>query len=89
MGIAVTDMFLSSSKEHALFSLKEEEMLGGIKAVTKVWGETVGHRDGVLSRWNKPTALCVHRNTVSVVCDTGNKAVKMLASAKGLIPLPS
>ena len=24
-------MFLSSSKEHALFSLKEEEMLGGIE----------------------------------------------------------
>ena len=30
------------------------------------------------------TALCVHRNTV-FVCDTGNKAVKMLASAKGLM----
>ena len=31
MGIAVTDgetVFLSSSKEHELFSLKEEEMLG-------------------------------------------------------------
>ena len=34
VGIAVTDggtVFLSSSKEHALFSLKEEEMLGGIE----------------------------------------------------------
>ena len=58
------------SKEHVLLSLKEEEMLGGIVAVTKVCGETTGHRDGVQSRWNKPTALCVHRNTV-FVCDTG------------------
>ena len=34
MDIAVTDVgtvFLSSSKEHALFSLKEEEMLWGIE----------------------------------------------------------
>ena len=91
MGIAVTDggtVFLSSSKEHALFSLKEEEMLGGTETLTKVCGETAGHRDGVQSRWNKPTALRVHRNTV-FVCDTGNKAVRMLASAKGLIPLQS
>ncbi|CAH3181803.1 unnamed protein product, partial [Porites lobata] len=72
MGIAVTDggtVFLSSSKEHALFSLKEEEMLGGKETLTKVCGETAGHRDGVQSRWNKPTALCVYRNTV-FVCDT-------------------
>ena len=60
MGVAVRDSFLSSRKEHALFRLKEEEMLGGIAAVTKVCGETAGHRDGVQSRWNKPTALCVH-----------------------------
>ena len=88
MGIAVTDggtVFLSSSKEHALFSLKEEEMLGGTETLTKVCGETAGHRDGVQSRWNKPTALRVHRNTV-FVCDTGNKATRMLTSAKGLIP---
>ena len=91
MGIAVTDggtVFLSSSKEQALFSLKEEEMLGGSETLTKVCGETAGHRDGVQSRWNKPTALCVYRNTV-FVCDTGNKAVRMLTSAKGLIPLQS
>ena len=91
MGIAVTDggtVFLSSSKEHALFSLKEEEMLGGKETLTKVCGETAGHRDGVQSRWNKPTALCVYRNTV-FVCDTGNVAIKMLTSAKGLIPLQS
>ncbi|CAH3132554.1 unnamed protein product [Porites lobata] len=64
MGIAVTDggtVFLSSSKEHALFSLKEEEMLGGKETLTKVCGETAGHRDGVQSRWNKPTALCPWR----------------------------
>ncbi|CAH3167245.1 unnamed protein product [Porites lobata] len=50
MGIAVTDggtVFLSSSKEHVLFSLKEEEMLGGKETLTKVCGETAGHRDGV------------------------------------------
>ena len=37
MGIAVTDggtVFLSSSKEHALFSLKEEEMVGGTETLT-------------------------------------------------------
>ena len=91
MGIAVTDggtVFLSSSKEHALFSLKEEEMLGGKETLTKVCGETAGHRDGVQSRWNKPTALCVYRNTV-FVCDTGKVAIRMLTSAKGLIPLQS
>ena len=91
MGIAVTDggtVFLSSSKEHALFSLKQEEMLGGTESLTKVCGETAGHRDGAQSQWNKPTALCVYRNTV-FVCDTGNNAVRMLTSAKGLIPLQS
>ena len=55
---------------------------------TKVSGETAGHRDGVKSRWNMPSALCLYRNTV-FVCDTGNKAVRMLTSAKGLIPLQS
>ena len=85
MGTAVTEggtVFLSSDKEHALFSLKEEEMLASTETLTKVCGETAGHRDGVQSRWNKPTALRVHRNTV-FVCDTGNKAVRMLTSAKG------
>ena len=49
MGIAVTDggtMFLSSRKEHALFSLREEEMLGGTESPAKACGETAGHRDG-------------------------------------------
>ena len=49
-------VFLSSSKEHALFSLKGEEMLGGTETLTKVCEETVGHRDGVQSRWNETTA---------------------------------
>ena len=91
MGVAVTEgetVFLSSSKEHALFSLKEEEMLEGTETLTKLCGETAGHRDGVQSRWNKPTALRIHRNTVFVY-DTGSKAVRMLTSAKGLIPLQS
>ena len=51
MGIAVTDggtvFSLVLSKEHALFSLKEEEMLGGTETLTKVYGETAGHLDGV------------------------------------------
>ena len=50
MDIAVTDVgtvFLSPSKEHVLFSLKEEEMLGGTEILTKVCGETADHRDGV------------------------------------------
>ena len=84
----VEPLFLSSSKENALFSLKGEEMLGDTETLTKVCGETAGHRDGVQSRWNKPTALCVYRNTVFAY-DTGNKAVRMLTSAKGLIPLQS
>ena len=90
-GIAVTDcgtVFLSSSKENALFSLKEEEMLRGTETLTKVSGGTAGHCDGVKSRWNMPSSLCAYRNTV-FVCDTGNKAIRMLTSAKGLIPLQS
>ena len=63
-------------------------MLGDTETLTKVCGETAGRRDGVQSRWNKPTALHVHQNTV-FVCDTGNKAVRILTSAKGLIPLQS
>ena len=63
-------------------------MLGGTETLTKVCGETAGHRDSVQSRRNKPTALCVYRSIV-FVCDTGNKAVRMLTSAKGLIPLQS
>ena len=91
MGIAGTDgetVFLSSSKEHALLSFKEEEMLGVTETLTKLCGETAGHRDDVQSRWNKPTALRIHRNTVFVY-DTGTKTVRMLTSAKGLIPLQS
>ena len=52
MGIAATDdetLFLSSSKEHPLFSLKEEKML----TLKSVCGEeTAGHRDGVQS-WHR------------------------------------
>ena len=37
------------------------------------------------SEWNIPTALCTYRSTV-FVCDTGNKAVRMLTSAKKTCP---
>lgn len=94
MGIAVMEqgaVFMSSCKEHALYSLNEEEMLEDTDALitlTRLCGDDSGHRDGVESRWNMPSALCVYQNTV-FVCDTGNKAVRMLTSAKGLIPLQS
>ena len=67
-GIAVTDcrtVFLSSSKENALFSLKDEEMLRGTETLTKVSGGTAGHCDDVKSGWNMPS-LCAYRNTVFV-----------------------
>ena len=55
-----------SSKENALFSLKEEEMLQGTETLTKVSGGTAGHCDGVKSGWNMPSSLCAYRNTVFV-----------------------
>ena len=67
--MAVTDcrtVFLSSSKEKALFSLKEEEMPRGTETLTKVSGGTAGHCDGVKSGWNMPSSLCAYRNTVFV-----------------------
>ena len=94
LGIAVTDyrtvffVFLSSSKEHALFSVREEEMFKDTEIQVKVSGETPGHHDDVESHWNMPSALCVYRNTV-FVCNTGNKTVRLLTSAKGLIHLQS
>ena len=64
-------MFLSSSKEHPLFSLKEGEMLGDTETQQK----------------------CVEKKLQTIVMvskvDTGNKAVRNLTSAKGLIPLQS
>ena len=90
MGIAVTEegtVFVSCSKEHALYSVREEEMLQDTNTLSRSCGDaSAGHRDGVESKWNMPSALCAYRNTV-FVCDTDNKAVRMLTSAKGLIPL--
>ena len=54
MGIAVTDdetVFLSSSKEHPLFSLKEEKMLGGTETLKNVCGEETAIVIGVQSRY--------------------------------------
>ena len=65
--------------------LKEEETFGGTETLTRVCGETEGLRDGVQSRWNKPTALCVYRNTI-FVCDTGNKAVRNVDVSKWTDP---
>ena len=45
-------VFLFSSKEHPLFSLEKEEMLGGTETLKNVCGEeTADHRDGVKSRY--------------------------------------
>ena len=88
-GIAITEsgtVFVSSSKEHSLFSLKEGDLFRGTEITHKVSGGSVGHCDGVKSRWNMPTSLCVYRNTV-FICDTSNKSVRILKSAKALIPL--
>ena len=79
-------MFLSSSKEHALFSLKEEEMLGGTETLKKCVEKPqaivmVSKVDG--------TSLLLYTYITVFVCDTGNKAVRMLTSAKGLTPLQS
>ena len=88
-GIAVTEsgtVFVSSSKEHSLFSLKEGDLFRGPENIHKVCGCSVGHCDGIKSRRNMPTSLCAYRNIV-FICDTGNKSVRMLTSAKALIPL--
>lgn len=45
-----------------------------------------GHHYGIKCVWNMPTGLCTYRNTV-FVCDTSNKAIRMITVAKGLIPL--
>lgn len=45
-GIVVTEggaVFLSSSKEHALFTLKEEEIFRGTRKLVKVSGGSAGH----------------------------------------------
>ena len=44
------------------------------------------HRDGINGQWNMPSTICVYRNTV-FVCDTGNKAMRMVPSAKKLVSL--
>ena len=85
-GIAVTEsgtVYVSSSKEHSLFSLKEGDLFRGTEITHKVSGGSVGHCDGFKSRWNMPTSLCAYRNTV-FICDTGNKSVRMLTSARPL-----
>ena len=90
IGIAVTEegtVFVSCSKEHALYCVREEEMLQDTNTLSRSCGDSsAGHRGGVESKWNMPSALCAYRNTV-FVCDTGNKAVRMLTSAKGLVAL--
>ncbi|KAJ7377699.1 hypothetical protein OS493_027261 [Desmophyllum pertusum] len=63
MGIAVMEqgaVFMSSCKEHALYSLNEEEMLEDTDALitlTRLSGDNSGHRDGVESRWNMPSCF--------------------------------
>ncbi|EDO46508.1 predicted protein [Nematostella vectensis] len=89
MGIGITEqgtLFISSSKGHGLYSAGESDMLQNTAIPSKVCGDSQGHRDGIKSQWNRPTDLCTYRNTV-FVCDTGNKAVRMVTSAKKLVPI--
>ena len=90
MGIAVTEertVFVSSSKEHGLYCAQQDEIVLDTGALTLACGSTrPGHREGINSEWNMPSALCAYHNTV-FVCDVGNKAVRILTSAKKLLPL--
>ena len=90
MGIAVTEegtVFASSSKEHGLYCAQPNEIkLNTGSLVLTCGGTGPGHRDGINSEWNIPSALCTYRNTV-FVCDTENKTVRMLTSGKKLVPL--
>ena len=52
-GIAVTasgTVFVSSSKENLLFSLKEGDLFRGTESIHKVSGGSVGHCDGIKNR---------------------------------------
>ena len=52
-GIAVTasgTVFVSSSKENSLFSLKEGDLFRGTETIHKVSGGSVGHCDGIKNR---------------------------------------
>ena len=86
--IAVTEsgeVFVSSNKEHSLLSMEEGDLFRGTETIHKVSGGSEGHCDRIKSRWNMPTSLCTYRNTI-FTCDTGNKSVRMLTSAKALTP---
>ena len=90
MGIVVTEertVFVSSCKEHGLYCAQQDEIVLDTGALTLACGSTrPGHRDGINSEWNMHSALCAYLNTV-FVCDIGNKAVRILTSAKKLLPL--
>ena len=63
-GIAITEsgtVFVSSSKEHSLFSLKEGDLFRGTENIHKVSGGSVGHCDGIKSRRNMPASLFAYR----------------------------
>ncbi|CAH3170087.1 unnamed protein product [Pocillopora meandrina] len=62
--IAVTEsgtVFVSSSKERSLFSLKEGDLFRGTENIHKVSGGSVGHCDGIKSRQNMPASLFAYR----------------------------
>ena len=90
MGIGITensDVFISSSKEHGIYHCSEEKMrTGSGQPELRFGGVAQGHNDGLKSTWNMPTGIYTYRNTV-FVCDTSNKAIRIITSATGLIPL--
>ena len=77
-------LYLLGKNTHSLAWRKE--IFRGTENTHKVSGGSVVHCDGIKSRRNMPPSLSAYRNTV-FICDTGNKSVRMLMSAKVLIPL--
>ncbi|EDO33237.1 predicted protein [Nematostella vectensis] len=89
-GIAVTEegtVFISSSKINTLLTMTEVDLITSDNTPTAISSSTdAGYCDGLDAQWNAPSGLCSYRNTI-LACDTGNKAVRMVTSAVGLVHL--
>ena len=89
-GIAVTDagnVFVSSGREHSICYFRETEVVEGDNRPLKIYeGDGPGHCDGTVTEWNMPSAICTYKNSI-FVCDTGNKAIRLVTSAVRPIPL--
>ncbi|XP_048578209.1 uncharacterized protein LOC125559931 [Nematostella vectensis] len=89
-GIAVTEegtVFVLSSKINTLLTMTEVDLITNDNTPTAISSSTdAGHCDGLNAQWNAPSGLCSYSNTI-FACDTGNKAVRMVTSAVGLVHL--